>query len=314
MIELGLRQLQEALNRKANEVQKEFIAVSERLKVIGLQLVETREEEHDRLLKEQEDLRRRQLDVAEEVNIWRERARQVTLKGEGEALRKYLHQVLAASDDTLRPIVQRTLRALEAPDDFSGDAAAYDLPSQPATGAARLIERARTEYDLRGPDPAHRHRAALEFSQRRGMAQDDAVVAQIEGALADPDPIVREVVLLTTIQLHRFRALNVADLDVAHESVKRLARIDNVAVIPVLIEILSNPRSGFVGDKEEKNGNSRMLALTRLIEWHTASALTAVQARRFDPDPRIVRVAMRALELFPAPWEGPLPRAPSVAA
>jgi len=94
MIELGLRQLQETLNRRADKVQREFITISDRLKAIGLQLVESREEEHERLLLEQRDLRARQLVVAEEVNIWRERAREVTLKGEGDALRKYLRQLL----------------------------------------------------------------------------------------------------------------------------------------------------------------------------------------------------------------------------
>ncbi len=57
-----------------------------------------------------------------------------------------------------------------------------------------------------------------------------------------------------------------------------------------------------------------MVALTRLIEWHTTSARDAVQARKFDRDPRIVRVATRALELFPGEWTGPLKTVPAASA
>jgi hypothetical protein len=308
---LGLRQLQETLNRRADTVQKEFIAVSDRLKVIGLQLVESREAEHDRLLVEQEELRERRGVIADEVNRWRERARLLTAQGDEAELRLFLERLLADSDDALRPVVQRTILALDEPETVSAGSHSFELHYQPLTGAARLIERARTEYDLRGADPGPRQRAAVEFSQRRGMAQDEAAMAQVEAAVDDPDPIVRELALLTVIQLHRFRALNLADLEAAHESVKRLARINHLAVIPVLIEILAHPRSGFVQGQEERNGNSRMVALTRLIEWHTASAQAAILSRQFDPDPRIVRVALRSLELFPGPWNGPLPSPPS---
>lgn len=314
MIGLGLRQLQEAINRKADRVQREFIATSERLKVIGLKLVESREEEHDRLLAEQTELRERQLAVAEQVNQWRERAREVTLRGEGQALRDYLAVLLEESDASLRPVVERTLQLLDTPEDQM-DTLASDrvVDYRQLSPATRLIERARTEYDLRGSDPALRQRAAAEFATRRGMAQDETALLQIEAALDDVDPIVREVAALTLIQLHRFRAMNLADLEAAHESVKRLVKIDHPAAIPPLVEILANPRSGFVQGQEDRNSNSRMVALTRLIEWHTAAAQAAVLARRFDLDPAIVRVAVRALELFPGDWSGPLRKSPPAA-
>jgi len=126
----------------------------------------------------------------------------------------------------------------------------------------------------------------------------------------DPDPLVREVAVLTAIQLHRFRALRVADLSVSHASVQRLAKLNDRAVIPVLIEIAEKPRTGYVeseqGAQDMENSRSRLVALLRLIEWHTPDAKQAVQARLFDRDDQIVRAAERALELFPGEWTGPL--------
>ncbi len=311
---LGLRQLQEALNRKADKIQREFIAISDRLKVIGLRLVESREEEHDRLLAEQAALREKRGAVAMEVNRWREHARQVVTQAEPAKLRAYLQQLLKEGDEALRPAIERSLHLLDFPEDDDAGSDTGPFADRPGGPAGRLLERARTEYDLRGNDPAYRQRAAVEFSHRPGLAQQESVIAQVEAGMNDPDPIVREVAALTVIQLHRFRALNLADLDAAHESVKRLAQINHLAAISPLIEILSNPRTGYVQGQEDQNGNSRMVALTRLIEWHTTSARDAVQARKFDRDPRIVRVATRALELFPGEWTGPLKTVPAASA
>jgi len=309
MTGLGLRPLRDSLNRKADAVQREFIAVSDRLKVIGLRLVESREDEHERLLAEQETLREQQTAVAAEVNRWREHARQVMTQGQPEKLRIYLARLVTEADAALRPSIENTLRLLDAPEEELAAPADYGYDDVPVTPAGRLIERARIEYDLRGSDPAPRQRAAVEFAHRSGLAQNEAVIAQIEAAHDDPDPIVREVAILTTVQLHRFRAMNLADLGASHESVKRLAHINHPAAIPPLIEVLTNPRSGYVEGEEDINAGSRMVALTRLIEWHTAAARAAVQGRMFDRDPRIVRVAARALELFPGDWQGPLKRA-----
>jgi hypothetical protein len=54
------------------------------------------------------------------------------------------------------------------------------------------------------------------------------------------------------------------------------------------------------------NGRSRLVALLRLVEWHTADAQAALRGRKFDRDPAIVRAAAKALELFPGDWSGPL--------
>ena len=177
--------------------------------------------------------------------------------------------------------------------------------------AGRLIERARIEYDLRGADPAARRREAVTFANRPGVPQDDEVVNEIAAAMDDSDPLVRELATLTTIQLHRFRAMRLADMDLAHESVQFLARITSPEAIPVLIEVVKNPRSGFTNGEggasvETDNSRSRMVALLRLVEWHTAEVQTLLRSLKFDQDPHIVKAAERALELFPGQWTGPI--------
>jgi len=75
--------------------------------------------------------------------------------------------------------------------------------------------------------------------------------------------------------------------------------------------VLENPRTGFIlGEDgsmvEADNHRSRMVALLRLIEWHTPEARMAVYQVQFDRDKDIVKAAKRALELFPEDWGGPL--------
>jgi len=128
----------------------------------------------------------------------------------------------------------------------------------------------------------------------------------MEEGLNDPDPIVRELALLTTIQLHRFRALRMADLEKAHRSVQFLSRLKNPQVIPILIEVVEDQRSDSTGDTEGEFSNmkTRTVALLRLVEWHTQEAYTAVFQRQFDRESHISKAAKRAIELFPAPWTG----------
>jgi hypothetical protein len=175
----------------------------------------------------------------------------------------------------------------------------------------RLIERARAEFDLRQADPKPRKAAAVEFVNRPGMIKDDQALAELEAALHDPDFLVQEVVTQTVIQLHRLRALRMAELDVAHASVRCLRQIDDPAVVPVFIEILRTPRTGFLsseaGPVEADNNRSRRAALGGLVEWHTPEAQQAVRACQFDRDPQIVKLAAVALELFPGEWTGPTP-------
>ncbi|MBI3764707.1 MAG: hypothetical protein HY260_22940 [Chloroflexi bacterium] len=307
MISSGLRQLQDALNRKADSIQHSFIAISARLAEIERELPRVYDDERPALTAEQETLRSRQAEVANEINMWRERAFAITQQRSEQALRAYLRSLLDAVDETLQPDVERALNYIDAPDAGMAALTPGGAMTKPITPAGRLIQRARAEHDLRSAEPAPRQRAAVEFANRPGMAQDEAAIAEIEAALNDPDPMAREMAALAAIQLHRFRATRMADLDAAHESVLRLTRFNHPAVVPVFIEVLEHPRTGFVnGDEEGNNDRSRMAALTRLVEWHTADAQNALKGRQFDRDPQIARVAARALELFPGEWAGPL--------
>jgi hypothetical protein len=307
-----LRQLQEALNRKADSIQRDFIEVGEQLKALSRKLLEVSADEREPLLAEQEALHTRQQALAEEVNLWRDRARGVLYQPGDESLRAYLNELLAASDPALRPTVEHALLVLDTPEEELSKLAQTQTRAGPTTPVGRLIERARTEYDLRGSDPASRQKAAVEFANRSGMAQNDDAIAELEAALDDPDPLVAELLTLTLIQLHRLRAMRLADLNTAHESVKRLTHLTHPAVVPVLIEVLENPRTGFARGEgeaevtEANNGRSRLLALMRLIEWHTPEVQSALRPRQLDRDPQIAQMATRALELFPEAWTGPL--------
>jgi hypothetical protein len=309
VIGLGLRQLQEALDRKANEIQHEFIDLSDRIEDIGRQLLELRGEEREQLREQQKALRAQQLDLADEINLWRERARAVLQQPGEQSLRSYLKELTELGEESIKPAIEHTLYILDAtPEEL---AALEDVPDPTQqTPVGRLLERARLEYDLRSSDSAVRQREAVAFANRQGMAQDDEALAEIEGAIEDPDPLVRELAVLTTIELHRFRAMRVADLDIAHKSVQYLSRMNHAAVIPILIEILEAPRTGFVAEEgeatEADNNRSRMIALLRLVEWHTSEAQASLRGRRFDRDQHIVKAAERALDLFPGTWSGPL--------
>ena len=309
MIGLGLRQLQDALNRKADLIQKEFISLSERIDELGSLMLEVEDEDRQRFREDQKALREEQKVLAEEINIWRERARSVTQQPGQESLRNLMNELLELEEEMIRPAIEHAIYLLDTPAD---ELAALDTQPEPVqlTSVQRLLERARTEYDIRGSDTSVRLREAIAFANRPGMAQDDEALVEIEAGMQDADPLVRELAILTTAQLHRFRALRVADLDVVHESVQYLSRMTHPSVIPILIEILENPQTGFVIEEgetiESNNDRSRMVALLRLVEWHTADAKVAIKGRQFDRDEHIVKVSDRALELFPGQWSGPL--------
>jgi hypothetical protein len=314
MIAPELRQLQQALNQRAEAIQRDFVAASERLHELGRRLVEARGVNEAPILAEQEALRAAQQALAAEVNQWRDDARAVLRQPDDDALARLLAELHARGDGAVRAAVEAVQLALADP---SAAVAAREQGRAvgAVTPAGRLIERARTSYDLRGVDAAERQRAAVEFANRPGLAQDDQVLAEIEQALTqESDPFVLDVVLLTAIQLHRFRAMRLGDLDAAHLSVRRLARLKHPAVIPVLIEILSRPRTGFAsgpdGVAETDNLQSRLVALGSLVEWRTAQAQNAIRARQHDRDPRMMAAATRALELFPGNWSSPPTAAP----
>jgi hypothetical protein len=260
-------------------------------------------------------LREQQQTKAEEVNQWRQRARDVLQQHGTDALREYLEKLLTYDEEFITAAAQHALYLMDAPEEEILKLSEQGLPRiGEQTAAGRLIERARTEYDLRGTQSSARQRAAVEFANRPGIAQDDAVLEEIGEALEDEDPMVRETMVLTFIQLLRFRAMRIADLEIAHEAVQKLSKLNHQRVIPVLVEVVSNPRTGFFkgeDDPEEiDNSRSRMVALLRLVEWHTAEAQAAVKASTFDRDPHIVKAAKRALELFPDVWAGKINSSP----
>jgi hypothetical protein len=299
MVNQGLRQLHEALNHKADTVQREFIVVGDKLRALGRRITESHGEEQQALLAEQEALHQNRQALAEEVNIWRDRARNA-LRGMGEAqLRAYLTELIAAGDEGVRAAAERVLLLMNATEEELAEMATKQIQARPTTPAGRLVERARTEFDLRGQDPAPRQRSAVEFANRSGMAQNDATLAELEAALSDPDPMVQEMITLTMIQIYRFRAVRLADLDIGLASTKRLTQINHPAAIPALIDIAQAHRTGFTHSDnlviESSNRPLREAAILRLVAWNTPQALAAVNARRQDRDSYIVEVANRAL-------------------
>jgi hypothetical protein len=307
---IGLREVQQMFSGRADEFQHEFMAVSEELREVGIKLLEERGEKADALRRKQNALRQRQEELAQTVNQWRDRARAVIQQRSVEGLRDFLTKMLPEVDPSMRAKLKKVIELIDTPQEELEKLDRMQMQPLAQTAAGRLIERARTSYDLRSSDAAERRRAAVEFANRPGMALNDEIVNEIEGALSDPDPLVREVALMTTIQLHRFRALRVADLSIAHESVKRLANIQDSMAIPALIEIAQKLRTGFIpgegGMIEAINTRSRMVALLRLVEWHTREAHDVIGKLRFDQDKQISDAAKRALELFPDEWSGPL--------
>jgi hypothetical protein len=310
MFAIGIREVRNALDEKADEIQREFVAMSRELRDLGGKILETHGPELDELKNTQDALRKKQQQLADEVNAWREKARNIQRHRTEESLKAYLNQLLPNSEGRLKATIERSLVLMDATaEQFEELMAEENRPSE-QTPAGRLLERARISYELRGSDPGERLRAAIEFANRSGMALNDEILAEIEEAIGDSDPLVNEIAILTIIQLHRFRAMRVADLEVAHASVKRLSSINHPSVIAVLIEILDNPRTGFISRGKESietpNVRSRMVALLRLVKWHTNEAKNAIQKRVFDPEQEIMAAAKRTLELFPDQWTGKL--------
>lgn len=307
MIAQELRQLQEVLNRKADAVQREFNLMGEQLQGLAHKVMEARGADREPLVAEQAALRDKQQALAGEINQWRDRARGSVRHQEGEMLKAYLDELVATQEESILPAVERVRYLLNASDEELAAMAQTREQARPTTPVGRLLERARVEFDLRGDDPAPRAKAAFEFANRAAMAQNDEALAELEAALEDKDPRVKEMATLSLIQMYRFRARHLSDLDVVQRCVERLTSLKHRAVIPVLIEILETPRTGFVssagGMIEGNNTRSREAALQSLAAWHTREAQAAVQARQQDRDPHIAEAATRLLEANPGEWK-----------
>jgi hypothetical protein len=308
LVILELREVATVLERKVNSLQREFTSIGDRLGVLRRQWVEEEESERPRILKEQATLKEKQLLLAEKVNIWRDRIRAIENPSGEKAMLEALEEFLQSGDPEVIAVVQRA-KQIMAMDPEEKAALFNKAAAAPAnTPVGRLVQRAKTSYDLRNGGPSFRQEAAVEFSNRSGMAQDDAIVAELEAAVQDSDPVVSDVALRTLVQILRFRAVRAAELETGHAAVQRLAKIQNAIVIPVLIEILKNPRQGYLmvdGNLQEgSNGAARLLALIALVEFRTKEAQDAIRTRRFDKDPSIVNAAERALQAFPGDWSG----------
>jgi hypothetical protein len=313
LIGLGLRQLREALDRKADEVQREFSTLSDTLAELTAELLEYDGEARTAHLEKIKKVKAQQVVVAEEINTWRERARHVIQTRGGQTLRTYIEELKSLGEENITRAADQALWMMDSPEEAMEFMAQQANQPQEQTPVGRLLERGRTEYDLRVGDRTARVRAAVEFANRPGMIQNEQAIEEIEAAQEDSDPLVRELAVLTSIHLNRARAMGLADLDQAFDSVKRLARVDDPAVIPALVEVVNHPRSGFTlsdtGESQEgNNGRARMVALLRLVELHTPEAKAAVHGRQTDRNKEIATAARRALELFPGPWRGPLKR------
>jgi len=301
MIGQGLRQLQEALNHRADAVQHEFIAVGEKLQALNRRILDAPPAERGELLKEQEALRGSQQDLAGEINIWRDRARAVLHQRSDAEVAGLIAELDALHDDMIKAAVEHVQYLINASPEELERLALSQQAARPTTPVGRLIERGRTEFDLRGKEINNRQKAAFEFANRPRMAQDESALGELETGLTQAkDPLVAELITLTIIQIHRFRAIRLADLDIVHQSVERLTQIKHPAVVATLIEIMDTPRSGYArGPKDMVEGNnlrSRLAAMDCLAAWGTPDAHAAIQKRQFDRDSAVAEAAAQTLD------------------
>ena len=310
MVILELRELDQVLELKVNSIQKDFTAIADRLAALRRKWVEVEEPERERplIIKEQEELKQKQLVLAEQVNVWRDRLRSVETPQGEQALKKSLEELLGCGDAQIVAAVERAQKLMAMDPDEKAALFSRTVSAAANTPVGRLVERARSSYDLRNGGPVVRQEAAVEFANRSGMSQEESVIPDLEQAEKDPDSIISDVAARTLIQILRFRAVRAAELDIAFQAVQKLAKIKNPLVVPVLIEILRTPRQGYIyvnGTLQEgANGTSRMLALITLVEWRTHEAQDAIRARMNDRDADISNASEKALQAFPGEWTG----------
>ena len=156
MLGLGLRQVQEALNKKADEIQHEFVAISDELEVVSRKLLEVRNEDRPPLRAEQEALRAKQVELADEVNLWRERARAVTQQRGETGLRKYLAELKDLGDPVVTFAADQAIESLDAPEEALArmqadqDFVGADARHAPAAARSQGVRLARQRRRARG--------------------------------------------------------------------------------------------------------------------------------------------------------------------
>jgi hypothetical protein len=308
LVILELRELAMVLDRKVTAIQREFTALADQLAVLRRKWTEEEESERPKIVKEQEALKERQLLLADQVNVWRDRIRAIENPTGEKALLASLDEFLGCGDAEVVAAVQRAKQIMEM--DPEEKAALFNKAATATsnTPVGRLIQRAQSSYDLRNGGSTVRQEVAVEFSNRSGMAQDESILPELEAAAQDSDPVVSDVCLRTLVQILRYRAVRAAELDTAQVAVQKLVKIQSPVVIPVLIEILKNPRQGYLlvdGNlQESSNGPARLMALIALVEFRTKEAQDVLRMRRYDKDPNIANAAERALQAFPGDWKG----------
>jgi hypothetical protein len=308
LVILELRELAIVLDRKVTALQREFTSIADQLATLRRKWVEEEENERPRILKEQEALKDKQMLLADQVNVWRDRIRAIENPSGEKAILIALEELLGCGDVEVVEAVIRAKKILAM--DPEEKAALFNKAAAATanTPVGRLVQRAQTSYDLRSGGPRVRQETAVEFSNRSGVSQDESIIVDLEAALEDSDPVVSDVAIRTLVQILRFRAVRAAELDTGQAAVQKLVKIQNPVVIPVLIEILKNPRQGYIlvdGNLQEgSNGPARLLALIALVEFHTKEAQDTIRMRRYDKDPNIANAAERALEAFPGEWSG----------
>ena len=114
-IGIGLKQVEEALERKAASVQREFIQLSDQLDDLSRRMLEVDEDERKKLRAEQDRLKEDQAQIADEVNEWRSRAREVRNQPGVESLRKYLNELLELDDEGVQAAAKTALHLLDLP-------------------------------------------------------------------------------------------------------------------------------------------------------------------------------------------------------
>jgi hypothetical protein len=308
LVILELRELAQVLELKVNSLQKEFTSIADQLAALRRKWSEVEEPERPGIVKEQETLKEKQLLLAEQVNIWRDRLRSIETPAGEQALKASMEELLGCGDPQVVAAVERSKQLIAMDPEEKAVLFGKAAAASANTPVGRLMERARSSYDLRNGGPGFRQEAAVEFANRSGMSQDDSVIADLEEASQNPDSILADVAVRTLIQILRFRAVRAAELDTVHLAVQKLAKIRNPLVIPVLIEILRTPRQGYLyvnGNLQEgANGPSRMVALISLVDWRTRDAQDAIRARLNDRDKEIFNAAEKALQVFPGEWTG----------
>jgi hypothetical protein len=308
LVILELRELAMVLDRKVTAVQREFTSVADQLAVLRRKWSEEEESERPRIVKEQEALKEKQLLLAEKVNVWRDRVRAIENPSGEQAMLASLDEFVSCGDPEVIQAVKRAKELLTMDPEEKAALFSKAAAATANTPVGRLVQRAQTSYDLRNGGPNFRQEAAVEFANRSGISQDDGILSELEAAVLDSDPVVSDLTLRTLVQILRFRAVRSAELDISQEAVQKLTKIQNPIVIPVLIEILKNPRQGYImvdGNLQEgSNGAARLQALFTLVEFRTKEAQDAIRTRRFDRDPNIVNAAERALQAFPGDWSG----------